>query len=51
MSPKTETKNITSVYIKLVDSVVKHQNRFGFMPKESQDDVLGLITEPFLSNT
>lgn len=44
MSPKTKTKNITSVYFKLL---VKHQNRFGFIPQGSQDDVQGLIREPF----
>lgn len=44
MSPKTKTKNITSVYFKLL---VTHQNRFGFIPQGSQDDVQGLIREPF----
>lgn len=51
MSPKTETKNITSEYFKLGDSVVKHQTRFGFIPQGSQDDVLRLKREPFLSHT
>lgn len=47
MSPETKTKNITSVYFKLVDSGVKHQNRCGLIPQGSHDDVLGLIREPF----
>lgn len=51
ISPKTKTQNITLVYFKLVDSVMKHLNRFGFIPQESQGDVLGLLREPVLSRT